>query len=312
MIRVVLSILLLFYCNGVQAAVNLLSVNAFEQQGYGYTRFVFDAQLSSDTISTSTRFGEIILSVDGARSSIGIVKEAQIDQTVWGLRLIVKTADISDFDVSVIGPMVLLKYRSNTIRNYDEEAGTLMTKAKEFPDQELQLLREILMLPDNKYQQEAHRKIIDHAIRNQEPIKAQAELKQYVERWPDATDIEKQRQKLIALEIDTPKISKKLQPLEFNRREIETTGSIGYYRVSGYTEGKQDQLTDLTSVGLTSKIQWDSYKAKAQFRYSQNIDQLRPETSIHRVSLANVEVEDRGSGWYTKVGRQYQIGRAHV
>ena len=91
----------------------------------------------------------------------------------------------------------------------------------------------------------------------------------------------------------SPKISKKLQPLEFNRREIETTGSIGYYRVSGYTEGKQDQLTDLTSVGLTSKIQWDSYKAKAQFRYSQNIDQLRPETSIHRVSLANVEVEDR-------------------
>lgn len=307
----------MWLCSACAAELKLLSVSSFVQNTDElYIRLAFSDTVPEDRVELARSYRTAYINMSGVSTALqmGVVTDPETPKTSlnafpWGLKLTVDIAGDEEYSMSYMNSLVLLKLKKPRAVDYDAQAKTMLDQALLTPDAAIFNLRQIQMLPTNKYQVQAQKLLIDLLIQQNEFERAKAELRLYLDMWPNALDVTQQRQRLIALEIaqPAPVSNRAMKPREWNERSFEYSGSTSVYNVRGATQGHADQNVGILSSAATTVSNWDEFKVKTQFRTTRVEDYIHPSGSSTKVSAANIEAEDRVRDLYIKAGRQNPI-----
>ena len=159
------------------------------------------------------------------------------------------------------------------------------------------ILNQILLLTPNEVSKEAQELISLAYIKINQPERAKAELKLYLDMYPDAD--KKFREQLIALEIANPPHQTEISRKPRQGQSSILGGSVSSYYYSG------DQAMLISNLQLSGNYKDNQYFSRVAFRRTEVTNITNPTNSKSNPSLGLVEFEDSFRGYSVIVGRQY-------
>jgi tetratricopeptide (TPR) repeat protein len=168
-------------------------------------------------------------------------------------------------------------------------------------DKAITILNTVLLLPPNKFTQEAQARIGMAYERSDKPVKAIAEYNAYIAMYPKSDYVASMRRKILALEIIAPSrhVSRAIPdgPRQINESKVESSSST-YYIASG------DASSTISNVNVNGVFKRNEYTTRIAVK--ENIhSELKPKTiSKYALNVATAEIENNYQDWEIKVGRQ--------
>jgi hypothetical protein len=192
----------------------------------------------------------------------------------------------------------------------------LMAEAREIlkteadPADAIAALNQILLSPDNEFTREAHELIITAYERAGKPLRAAAEIKLYLQLYPDSNVTKRVRERLIAIEIANP--LKGPNALEYRKpktdKEVKFDASLSEYlygtsSTSSLLGWKSEQLVSITNLRTTGTYRDGDVATKVTIRDTQQVSLINHDKRA-TLQLANIDVNDTFRGYEVKLGRQ--------
>ena len=159
------------------------------------------------------------------------------------------------------------------------------------------ILNQILLLTPNEVSKEAQELISLAYIKINQPERAKAELKLYLDMYPDAD--KKIREQLIALEIANPQHQSEILRKPRQGQYSILSGNVSSYYYSG------DQTLLISNLQLSGNYKDNQYSSRLAFRRTEVTNISKPESSRSNPSLGFVEFDDSFLGYTIIAGRQY-------
>jgi tetratricopeptide (TPR) repeat protein len=194
----------------------------------------------------------------------------------------------------------------SAIKDTDQPIEVQMETAREALrnndfDTAITILNTVLLLPNNRFTQEAQARIGFAYERSKKYSKAIGEYNAYIAMYPKSGIVESMRRRLLALEILTPQhdVAKAIPdgPRQIKEHKVEVSSST-YYIASG------TDSTLISNVHANGVFKDNEYTTKIALRENVHTD-IKPVTqSKYTLNTATVEVENSYRDWELKLGRQ--------
>jgi tetratricopeptide (TPR) repeat protein len=194
----------------------------------------------------------------------------------------------------------------SAIKDTDQPIEVQMETAREALrnndfDTAITILNTVLLLPNNKFTQEAQARIGFAYERSKKYSKAIGEYNAYIAMYPNSGIVESMRRRLLALEILTPQhdVAKAIPdgPRQIKEHKVEASSST-YYIASG------TDSTLISNVHANGVFKDNEYTTKVVVRENVHTD-IKPKVeSKYTLNTATVEIENSYKDWELKLGRQ--------
>jgi tetratricopeptide (TPR) repeat protein len=194
----------------------------------------------------------------------------------------------------------------SAISENDGPVAEQMEKAREALrnqdyDTAITIFNTVLLLPPNKFTQEAQARIGSAYERSNKPVKAIAEYNAYIAIYPKSDYVASFRRKILALEIIAPSrhVSKAIPdgPRQIDESKVEASSS-SYYIASG------DASSLISNINVNGVFKKNEYTTRMVVK--ENIrSEIKPKSkSKYTLNVATAEIENNYQDWEIKVGRQ--------
>jgi hypothetical protein len=168
-------------------------------------------------------------------------------------------------------------------------------------DTAITILNTILLLPTNRFTQEAQARIGFAYERSKKNTKAIAEYNAYIAMYPKSDIVESMRRRLLTLEILNPQhdVAKAIPdgPRQISESKVEASSST-YYMASG------TDASVISNVHANGIFKENEYTTRIAMREGIHTKIKPTVESKYALNVATVEVENSYRDWELKVGRQ--------
>lgn len=171
-------------------------------------------------------------------------------------------------------------------------------RSKEY-DKAIMILNNVLLLPTNRFTQEAQARIGFAYERSGKPTKAIAEYNAYIAMYPNSQILDSMRRRLLTLEVSNPQHETTGQtdkPRIANETKLD--GSVSTYLVTSKSD-----TTLITNVTANGNFKRDEYTTKITIKENAKNDSDNSKTK-YTLNRASIEVIDTFRKVGIKLGRQ--------